>query len=632
MKILISDTGRSIGHEPASDVMTIIDTGAVKGRDDDPLCRHPDDLELEMFYDSPGARTLDIKIARWLKQWADSEVHEGRSIKELLRFRDSSLWWFGETSIFRERFGDIRPLREILTRLEALDYFFEKHKPESVIIEGGKSLTSRCAVLIAKKNNIPTQSGNDTFHNVDESFPKKVIRYKLTRQRIRSILAWMHRGHYSKPAEGCVFLLSYYSNFSRSGKNAAHDKIFSSIIDKTGESGYGLIPIYVDRRYPIGYSSFTSLKGWGIPMDIISRRRAGTCDEYLTRLGSLWSELKRSESFHNSFRYEGIDIWPLLGNYFAFLFIKQFPEAVRQIEVSEDLLKWGRPKAVVIHNETGFYGRAMIMACRKLGVRSIGLQHGNIGESQVEYVHAGSSDALPPPIPDVTAIWSRWDMDLLARDGFYTMDNLFITGVPRFDRLAFPEAHFNKERLRGKFNILPADRLIAVITQPFFSHDEGKAWLTAVIGGIKGLKGARVIVKPHPAESEKMAEEVIHSLNANIAMVSKKVDIHELLYAADLSVTYYSTAGLESLILGTPLVTVNLSGQSDEIPYAEEKAAMGVYNAEQIGPVINDLLVNGVSDEIADGMKSYVERHAHRIDGQSSARTIQLIKKVINNG
>lgn len=594
------------------------------------------DLEREMYNKSEKVKRLEKDILEWIKKWANIPVLDDKSIKQLLEYEDTSLWWLAETMLYKDSFGRYSSLTEIVKRCETMKYALNKYKPERLIVESLDGLTARCAFQVAEHLGIHMEILKGRRHlgdsEFDEFYPRMVALVKGTRTSMRAMIANINKGSFSqdpKKKHTVLFLSNYLS--LRRGKEPDEDQMSDIVfepISQVLQEKHSISPrtMYIDRRYPLGLSSVKELASPNFPADlyekVFSVRQAGEN----RRLRNVWNELKRSKTFHGSLVFNGINLWPLLKDYFAFLFIKQFPKAVRCIHLMENALIKEGIRIVVIHNETSLYGRALIIASKKSDIKTIGIQHGNIGENHIDYFHTG--EELPCPIPDITAVWGSCDHRALLESPLYNEENIVITGTPRYDVLSKANEKYSKEDLFERFKI-DKDKIVAITTQPFPIVSEREYWLKAVISTSKNIDDALFIVKPHPAEKVNMHETICKDYGGDNVIVTKNIDTNELMYVADITITAWSTTGLESIILGTPLMTVNLTGQEDKMPYVKYGAAIGVNKEEDITIGIRNVLDGDLPPKLRENMDRFVHDYAYKIDGKASERVVDIIQKCI---
>ena len=78
------------------------------------------------------------------------------------------------------------------------------------------------------------------------------------------------------------------------------------------------------------------------------------------------------------------------------------------------------------------------------------------------------------------------------------------------------------------------------------------------------------------------------------------------------------------------MVTINLTGKPDPMPYASSGAAIGVYKKEDLIPAMKDVLFDTqTKEELANQRRAFVLEHAYQPDGQASRRMAEVIARLI---
>lgn len=589
------------------------------------------EAETQMLEQNYRNRPIDIEIIDWIKSFADRSIFGDNSIKQLTEYEGTSLWWFAETMLFRENIANGVSLRDIVRRTETLKFIIGKYAPSKVIIHGNE-LISKCAMAVCmslKVRHINVDAPAIADNSQDMRRPILLRCAKKARLDARTILCRINKEKYEKQRSS-IMIMSYYSCLKDADKGGKKDFIFSSTIDQIRQNT-GEVPrmAYVDRRMPLGLSSIRYLEAPRFPAELHNRLFSRKMWKFERKMDFLWKRLTHSKKFRKKLNYNSIDLWPLLKDHFAFIFTKQFSEAARQIDAMMSMLEAEGPKIIIIHNETGFYGRAIIAASKKMNIKTIGIQHGTLSSTNLEYIHKGVPGDLSCPVPDVTAVWGRKAKEFLLKSPPYDETNVVITGNPRYDSLVSVSEIYDKDRFRERHGI-SHERIIAVTTQPFPIYSERVKWLDALVSQVRGIDAA-VIIKPHPGESEHMHKSICEKYGSSNLKVIKDADTLELLYISDLAITSYSSTGHESLLLGTPLITFNLTGKKDTVGYADSGAAININEKTRLAPAIMDILENKIPPDLESNMKRYVEDYAFRIDGKASDRIARLAFRMLED-
>lgn len=228
---------------------------------------------------------------------------------------------------------------------------------------------------------------------------------------------------------------------------------------------------------------------------------------------------------------------------------------------------------------------------------------------------------------DRIAVMGERIRDIYLQSGLEP-ERVVTTGVAHFDRLFSRDAAEDELTLRG-CNIDP-DKPFILFTTDGIIFSETEQMLEGVINAVLKTKDFQLVVKVHPREGI----ERYHALaekrgNARIVVV-KDVDVYALIRGCKLLATKYSTTALEAMIVGKPVITINLSGHPVPVPYAEEGAALGVYNYADIEPAIQKVLYNEeIGARLKAGRDRFVRAWAGEPDGKASLRIVRLMRKMI---
>jgi len=602
------------------------------------------EVEKKMFERVENARTLDKDITDWFKRWPNIPVLEGKSLKEQLEYRGTSLWWFGETVIFRDSIGKYVSLKEILTRLEVLKYFITKYGVKKILTLGKEVLTIRCARTLSKTLEIPLLSHNPgQFSNkADILYPEIIYRFKQIRTIARHFVAKLNNSQSDDliRQKAPILGMSYIRHYLESDisimleevkeptelpKDMMLYPVLKSILTNHGVKSKVM---YIDKRYIFQFGTIKDMTKLSFPLDLYVTIIDINLWKHRKRLKKIWKRLEGSKEFQNSLTFRDVQLWSLLKDYFAFLFIKQFPEAIECVRTMDSMLRAENPKVVIISDETGLYGRALVLTARDKNVKTLGLQHANIAFLELEHYHLGEGEELRCPIPDITATGGNNDSKILLKSGIYNNNNVIVTGRVRYDNLAHMNDYYDKENVRKRYSV-GSNKLVLLTTVRYPVIKDREVWLLAMVKASKKIKNAFFLVKPHPSEDTRMHKRIIKSFGGkNIKLVNEKADTKELLFACDVAVNAGSTVGLEAILMGKPFIMVNLTGRADLMPYAEKKAAIPVREESQIILELTKVLNGEYPSYLEAGTKEFIEDHTYKVDGKSSLRVGNQIMKL----
>jgi CDP-glycerol glycerophosphotransferase (TagB/SpsB family) len=273
-----------------------------------------------------------------------------------------------------------------------------------------------------------------------------------------------------------------------------------------------------------------------------------------------------------------------------------------------------------------------IAAAKKLGIKTVALQHGVIYPSHNGYYHhlenisKSDEDFTNYVLPDITCVQGEYEERILLKHG-YAKEKVVVTGQPRYDLLYYADKIYDKKQIFKQLNLDAHEKLIVWTTQTHgLSLEENKKNIDAIYSAVKSLKNVQLVIKLHPGENQRAAL-YNKDKSFNSIIVGKGMDTYALLYACDLMITGHSTTAMEAVALNKPVIILNLSGEQDPVEYLKEGVALGVYKEEDLKSAIEKLLQD--DSELAKNRAKYIEKYLYKIDGKATERVVNLIMQTI---
>jgi len=214
---------------------------------------------------------------------------------------------------------------------------------------------------------------------------------------------------------------------------------------------------------------------------------------------------------------------------------------------------------------------------------------------------------------------------------------IVVTGRPVYDILV--RQRFNRRRICRKFGLDPDKKIILYTTENIGAFQTRKT-IYAICRAIRELvihfqsskqwsKVPQFFVKVHPEEVDiDTYKDIISEVRVG-ALVSRTGDIYEILSICDILITGFSTTALDAMILGKPVITINLTKMKNPVPFAESGAAIGVYDEKNLAKAIEDALYNeNVKRKMRQAQKQFIYEHAYKVDGKSSKRVVEIMEQM----
>lgn len=242
----------------------------------------------------------------------------------------------------------------------------------------------------------------------------------------------------------------------------------------------------------------------------------------------------------------------------------------------------------------------------------------------------GKNYECPTFLADKISVPGDFIKDLVINCGV-AEERIVVTGRPTYDALIRAEEKFDKAGICRKLGLDPSKKILVYCTENL-PLTETQRMAYAICNAVKDFLDVQFVIKVHPSElSLSLYDTVLKQVGIR-ALVTKEANIYEILYVCDLMMTGYSTTALDAMILDKSVITVNLTGLRDPIPFAESGAAIGVYSEEDLKQAIKNGLYNDSAKErLRRDREKFVYEQTYLSDGKATERIVNLTEKMTAN-
>ena len=522
----------------------------------------------------------------------------GKSVVDLTRYNGIAMWWFVDVEFYsrlssRDFVTSYRPASNIFKEIEGLLYALE-------------SILLRIVCGLCR-----TESVNRKGKRPRIVFTAQEVQWRALRDE-----------HTNRMRKTDVFydtilekLRSQYSlvgidPMPRPVRLRAHVRSWQVLLDKL-------------RNWDTPHKPFELF--WS-PCASIAERRSR---DHFRRA---WKILSSDPKFQQIFPSEKMRA--TLEHYFRFT----FSHAVRYVQMARQMVRDEKPDLIMMHNEYGFFERALVVASRELEVPTLALQHGIIGPNHAGYMHAlpGTRPDANCPIPNSTAVFGPYYRDLLTKASTYPEHSVVVTGQPRYDRIYHARNLYSRADFSARYGIPSEHRIVLWTTQCWgLSMDENTRNLRVVLDTTQRIRNSTLVIKQHPLEGKEHTEMINRYLSryrTRAILTSKYADTLELLFVCDLMITKSSTTAIEAVAFHKPVIILDLGSEagSDLLDCVEEEVALCVQREQELGSAVEALLKD--DSQLARNRESFVEKFLYKIDGRATERTTNLIQRMTGHG
>ena len=291
----------------------------------------------------------------------------------------------------------------------------------------------------------------------------------------------------------------------------------------------------------------------------------------------------------------------------------------RAIFRAVSFLRLERPSIIIVMTDTTPPCRVAVLVGKLAGIPTLLLLHSGM---------VGSNYDCPPFIVDKIAVTGEFAKNKLMDCGIEN-ERIIVTGQPSYDSLIEAQKHFSRNDICKKLGLDPAKKIIVYTTENL-PPKENEQMARIICRTVKGLPNVEFVIKVHPSELDlSVYKNVTEELRLN-ALITREAPIYAVLYVSDVVITGFSATALDGMILDKPVITVNLTGLEDPLPFAESGAAIGVYEEKNLVEALEKGLHDEKSREsLKRAREKFVYAHVYKLDGKAASRVVELIRQIV---
>lgn len=517
------------------------------------------------------------------------ELVGGQTVKNAFAYRDVSLWWFlhywivyghGFTG-WDERY---RTLVRVLAGLAAA--------PDELVLLSGRADDDAVVRAVAVERGLPYRWEIPAWSRGRRRFVLRwgaevLFRVRMLKLILRGFVA-RRINRNTLEGRGAVALLF---NASSSTWDARHgtDRVLGPVIDEAGRAGLTVAGLHLDHRRNLGLDTLRLLDRRIVAWESLVTPRVA--------LRAMSEGRKVARRFGGSLpgRVLGIPASSLLADRLPVLFRVRLADSILAIETCREAMARMKPRCVYIVDAYDLWGRALVVAARQAGIRSVELQHGIIEESHDGYLHLEGEvspdlDQKTPfsPIPDVIVVHGEAAKQALIVHGRYPERAIEVTGSPQIE--AIRKSKENRVEARQKLGLGEEGLVGLFFGAPYHVFPADEDHLRAFMACCRRLPAIKPLLRPHPAEYNPARYHAAARDAGVEALVLTEANPFEMIVASDLVISHNSTTALDAMVLHRPVIHVNMSGTPDLFPFVEEGGALRARSETELFDALTALM------------------------------------------
>ena len=295
---------------------------------------------------------------------------------------------------------------------------------------------------------------------------------------------------------------------------------------------------------------------------------------------------------------------------------KMFLETVCNIGLFREIYSREKYKIVLVSDDVNATGRIACLVAKEFNLPSLVIQHGQLQGNPVGEVSAS-----------FMALNGESERELLVSEGADSK-KLVVTGQPRFDNIF--NNKFDRITSCNELGIDSTKKVVIFTAQkPLTEGDMTRTALDCFLDTVRTIENRDkyefVVTMREDMSLEDLPKDY-KKLNLKVIIGG---DIHKILACCDVFTTAFSTVAIEAVLLGKPVISVNI-GFDEFVDYTGEGVGFRVQDAKYFMPRLEEVLNDrefGKKFEVA--RKKFVKNYNCSDDGKSTERQIELINKIM---
>lgn len=281
------------------------------------------------------------------------------------------------------------------------------------------------------------------------------------------------------------------------------------------------------------------------------------------------------------------------------------------IVLFDDIFAHFLPNALVVIPDSSYFGMAAVAVARSNKVPSLTALAGQIFDHpQYGFLNA-----------DAVAVNSDSAKQVYLRRGIPS-NRVFVTGMAHYDETFRLAELLLKSRRQAESKVI----VFATENLPLA---ETLRMISPMVGAALAIPQARVVIRPHPREDPSRYRDFVNGFASDRITVDSTTPLLELLSISDVCVTGFSNIAVEAIILERPVICMNLTGKPDKLTYAQEGAALGVHQPQEVGPALTKALFDEETKaSLAKQRTAFLKKQFSTTTGDASPRIAGLIAQL----
>ena len=489
-----------------------------------------------------------------------------KTIMEWFSIDDISFWWLAAPIIHPK-------YKEAILFVDRLSSFLEKNSVRQLELHGCYDKISIIEQICKLKNInlklIPKEQYSFKIKQLAKKKAKRTFYKKIhDKKLLKRLECYKNNKKKSKIPNGSMLITSpgiyRRPTVDKYGKITNHEFFIQPILDEFKKKN-PIVCIDLDYTFKgevdIMKERLETEFNW-LPVEfLLSKKPTTIVNDSVKRLKQNIKLLQKN-AVSNIFSYKEVSLWDFLKTVFDDIFLEpNLPTYIHLIDQAISFFKEIKPSVIIQVYETGPYAKAFEIAAQKLGIKTIGIQHGLFPSDMSDYMcKQVKSKNLPfgNIIPNCTFVFGDYYKKLLTEKGGYPKEMVMSVGNLALYNIDIIKQSLSRTKLLDKYGIRDTKIVLIPLSFRLIYHQNNpdRLMLNEIYNGLKNTETI-VLVRPHPGDL--LDSQIFKKEFPASNFILSKSTIFEDLYLCDLVVVPpISTVGSEAALYEKPVILLNV--------------------------------------------------------------------------
>lgn len=296
-------------------------------------------------------------------------------------------------------------------------------------------------------------------------------------------------------------------------------------------------------------------------------------------------------------------------------------------KVAASFFKIKKIKTLSCHHEQSYHHLSLINGAKKIGIPTIGFQHGTIHKEHIHYMFT-EKDNNYDPTPDHMITWGEHWRQVLTEHSIYDETKTISLGQIRTDiitKLSNQKININPKIDLSKKTVLLASQTdqIGITRRRNIAMD--------FLRLSKSYSDLNFLIKPHPREADPYHyyESIAKEIGTTNFQITKD-DLYLVLNVADVLITFHSTVASEAVYFKKPVLILNYEN-NDRDNYLKYAGAFEEIKSYEALNLAVDKISNDNYDVNEKVQDEFINYFSESINGKVSQSYINYIRTCTNS-